>query len=40
MLFTKKVHDQPRYEGYLSKLVKTITDSGSRIIRVDDTPEV
>ncbi|SEG47507.1 DUF1330 domain-containing protein [Marinobacterium lutimaris] len=40
MLFTEAVLDQPLYDAYIAKVVKTITDSGGRIIMVDDSPEV
>ncbi|WP_432698211.1 DUF1330 domain-containing protein [Marinobacterium sp. YM272] len=40
ILFTEKVLDQPLYDAYISKVVKTITDSGGRIIMVDDAPQV
>lgn len=40
MLFTEQVFDQPLYDAYISKVVKTITDSGGRIIMVDDSPLV
>lgn len=40
MLFTEKVLDQPLYDAYIAKVVETITNSGGRIIMVDDCPLV
>ena len=39
-VFTEKIHDQNRYEGYVEKVVPTIMNAGGRIIVVDDSPEV
>jgi len=39
-LFTEEIHDQGRYQGYVEKVVETISKAGGRIIVVDDGPKV
>lgn len=39
-VFTEIIKDQGRYQGYVEKVVQTISRSGGRIIVVDDSPTV
>ncbi|MDH3413945.1 MAG: DUF1330 domain-containing protein [Gammaproteobacteria bacterium] len=40
VIFTESIRDQGRYDGYVQNAMKTIRQSGGRVIAVDDAPAV